>query len=140
MAAWVAHQTVRLIALHCGQVKGAKIVVLGVTFKEDCPDLRNSKVADLVSELRSFGCKVSLHDPIADGLETEHEFGVGLTPWHELPEQAEAIVAAVSHQQYRNMPLADILARLKQGGVFVDVKSAYDSAAIRGAGANLWRM
>jgi UDP-N-acetyl-D-galactosamine dehydrogenase len=117
MAAWVAHQTVRLIALHCGQVKGAKVIVLGVTFKEDCPDFCNSKVADLISELKLSGCEVSVHDPIADVREAEHEFGMSRTAWHELPEQAEAIVAAVAHREYRDSPLADILAILERGGL-----------------------
>ena len=122
------------------QVKGAKVIVLGLTFKEDCPDLRNSKVADLVKELQSFGCDVSVHDPIAENHEAEHEYGISLTSWDTLPGQADAIVAAVSHRQYKAMPLGDILGKLKKGGVFTDVKSAYDPAAIRASGATLWRM
>ena len=76
-----------------GPESSADVVVLGMTFKENCPDLRNSKVIDVVRELRSFGADVRVHDPIADSAECEHEYGVALTPWDQLP-QAAAIVAA----------------------------------------------
>lgn len=140
MAAWVAQQTVKGLINSGSAVKDAKVIVLGLTFKEDCPDLRNSKVADLVSELRSFGCNVVVHDPIAENDEAEREYGISLTPWDQLPQQADAIVAAVSHRHYKNMPLSDILGKLKKGGVFADVKSTYDPAPIRDCGAVLWRM
>ena len=140
MAAWVAQQTIKEMINVGSPVKGAKVIVLGFAFKEDCPDLRNSKVADLVKELESFGCSVTVHDPIAENNEAEHEYGISLTPWDKLPAQVDAIVAAVSHRQYKEMPLAAILAKLKKGGVFADVKSAYDPAAIRAFGATLWRL
>ncbi|MBK9311851.1 MAG: nucleotide sugar dehydrogenase [Rhodocyclaceae bacterium] len=139
MAAYVAQQTVKQLIRGGSAVKGAKVIVLGLTFKENCPDLRNSKVADLVRELRDFGCEVAVHDPIAESAEAEHEYGIALTAWDKLPGPADAIVAAVSHREYLAMPSGDILGRLKPGGVFVDVKSAYDSAAIRQAGFVLWR-
>lgn len=140
MAAWVAQQTIKEMINVGSPVKGAKVIVLGLSFKEDCPDLRNSKVADLINELESFGCLVTVHDPIVEKNEAEHEYGISLTPWEKLPAGVDAIVAAVSHRQYKEMPLAAILAKLKKGGVFTDVKSAYDPAAIRASGATLWRM
>ena len=140
MAAYVAQRTVKGMIANGSPVKGAKVIVLGLTFKENCPDLRNSKVADLVKELQSFGCDVSVNDPIAEAPEAEHEYGISLTPWEQLPNDADAIVAAVSHKEYLAMPLADITAKLKQGGVFTDVKSAYDPAAIKAAGFKLWRL
>lgn len=140
MAAWVAQQTIKQMINNGSVVKGAKVIVLGLTFKENCPDIRNSKVADLIRELESFGCEVSVHDPIASPEEAVHEYGITLTPWHALPNGVDAIVAAVSHRQYLDMPLGDILAKLKPGGVFTDVKSAYDPVAIRAAGYRLWRL
>jgi UDP-N-acetyl-D-galactosamine dehydrogenase len=140
MAAHIARQTVKFLINNGEVIKGVKVTVLGLTFKENCPDLRNSKVADLVSELQSFGCDVSVHDPIAASSEAEHEYGIRLTPWDQLPNDASAIVAAVSHQEYLAMPLAELTSKLKPGGVFTDVKSAYDPAAIRSAGFNLWRL
>lgn len=140
MAAYVAQQTIKGIINNGGTVKGAKILVLGLTFKEDCPDLRNSKVADLVKELKEFGCDVIVHDPIAEALAAQHEYGINLTPWEDLPGDADAIVAAVSHKHYTTMPLGDLTSRLRKGGVFTDVKSAYDPTAIRAAGFKLWRL
>ncbi|MBI5330757.1 MAG: nucleotide sugar dehydrogenase [Betaproteobacteria bacterium] len=140
MAAYVAQQTVKGMIKNGSPVRGAKVIVLGLTFKENCPDLRNSKVADVVKELKEFGCDVSVHDPIAEPPEAEHEYGITLTPWDQLPAQADAIVAAVSHREYLSMPLGDILGKLKAGGIFADVKSAYDQAAVRASGHALWRL
>lgn len=139
MAGYIAQQTIKQLIRTGSCVKGAKVVVLGLTFKENCPDLRNSKVADLVRELIDYGCDVSVHDPIAEAPEAKHEYGITLKSWQELPEQADAVVAAVAHREYLSMPLGDILGRLQSDGLFVDVKSAYDPAAIRAAGRVLWR-
>ncbi len=139
MAAFVAQQTVKEM-IHAGKsIKGAKVSVLGLTFKEDCPDLRNSKVVDMVRELQDYGCDVSVHDCIANPAEAMREYAIPLAPWDRLPA-ADALVAAVSHRGYLAMPLADILAKLGAGGIFVDVKSAYDRHAIRAAGFRLWRL
>jgi UDP-N-acetyl-D-galactosamine dehydrogenase len=140
MAAYVAQQTVKHLINNGSAVKGAKVIVLGLTFKENCPDLRNSKVADLVKELRSFGCDVAVHDPIAESAEAEHEYGISLTAWDHLPNDAEAMVAAVSHREYLAMSLADLTRKLKPNAVFADVKSAYDPKAIAEAGYQLWRL
>lgn len=140
MAAYVAQQTVKQLIKDGSPVKSAKVIVLGLTFKENCPDLRNSKAADLVQELKDFGCDVSVHDSMAESKEAEHEYGLTLTPWDDLPVDADAIVAAVSHRDYLAMPLDKMLGKLKKGGVFVDVKSAYDRAAICAAGYRLWRL
>ena len=121
-------------------MKFAKVIVLGLTFKENCPDLRNSKVADLVQELQDFGCDVFIHDPIANASEAAREYGITLTPWEGLPAEADAIVATVSHREYFDMSLADMLGRLKEDGLFVDVKSAYDAVTIRAFGRKLWRL
>jgi UDP-N-acetyl-D-galactosamine dehydrogenase len=140
MAAYVAQQTVKKIIQAGECVKGSKVIVLGLTFKENCPDLRNSKVADLVKELQEFGCDVSVHDPLASSIEAEHEYGIALTEWNMLPNQADAIVAAVSHAQYIDQPLAQLLSILKPGGVFIDIKSAYSRDEIEAAGFALWRL
>ncbi len=140
MAAYVVQQTVKQMINSGSCIKGAKVIVLGLTFKENCPDLRNSKVADIVRELAEFGCDVSVHDPIADASEAFHEYGITFTSWEQLPAQADAIIAAVSHKEYLAMPLSEILGKLKKGGVFADVKSAYDRATISASGYSLWRL
>jgi UDP-N-acetyl-D-galactosamine dehydrogenase len=139
MAVYVARQTIKQMINSGRNIKGAKVVVLGVTFKEDCPDLRNSKVADLVRELREYGCDVIVHDPIANKVEAKHEYGLELTDWDDLPV-ADAIVAAVSHLQYKKMSLAEILKKLQPGGVFIDVKSAYPAGDINRHGFLVWRL
>ena len=139
MAAYVAQQTVKQMIDAGSCIKGAKVIVLGLTFKENCPDIRNSKVAELVRELQDYGCDVILHDPIADPAEAQHEYGITLTPWEKLP-QADALVAAVSHQQYLHMPFGDLLSKLQPVGVFVDVKSAYPNKAITEKGLRVWRL
>jgi UDP-N-acetyl-D-galactosamine dehydrogenase len=140
MAAYVAQQTVKNMIHNGCSVKGAKVVVLGLTFKENCPDLRNSKVADLVKELQSFGCVVAVHDPLGEPAEAAHEYGIDLVKWNALPAQADALVAAVSHKEYLAMSLKKLTGKLKPGGVFVDVKSAYDPQAVTKAGFRLWRL
>jgi UDP-N-acetyl-D-galactosamine dehydrogenase len=139
MAAHIAQQTIKELIRNGSSVKGAKVAVLGLTFKENCSDLRNSKVADLVRELNEYGCDVSVHDPVAEAPEALHEYGITLQAWQDLPMKADAIVAAVAHREYLAMPLTDLLRRLRPAGVFVDIKSAYDPNAIRSAGYTLWR-
>jgi UDP-N-acetyl-D-galactosamine dehydrogenase len=140
MASYVAKMTVQGMIRQGGCHKGDTVIVLGLTFKEDCADLRNSKVAELISNLKSFDLNVVVHDPIADPAEARHEYGVELCSWGRLPHNAGAIVAAVSHRQYLRMPLEDILVLLKPGGVFTDIKSAFDPTAIQQAGRYVWRL
>jgi UDP-N-acetyl-D-mannosaminuronate dehydrogenase len=99
MGKYVAEQTVKQMIQNGHNIKGADVIVLGLTFKEDCPDLRNSKVIDVINELKSYGCTVHVHDPVAESAEAEHEYGVSLTAWDKLP-RAAAIVGAVAHKQY----------------------------------------
>jgi UDP-N-acetyl-D-galactosamine dehydrogenase len=140
MASYVAQQTVKKIIQTGGAVKGSKVIVLGLTFKENCPDLRNSKVADLVKELQEFGCDVSVHDPLAAKDEAIHEYGITLTAWNALPDQADAVVAAVSHTEYTSQPVAQLLEKLKPGGALIDIKSTYPVDAVEAAGYMLWRL
>src|SRR5665213_611315 len=90
MAKFIAEQTIKQIIKADINVRGARINVLGLSFKENCPDLRNSKVADVIYELKELGCAVSVHDPIADSGEAAHHYGLALTPWEDLPAEADA--------------------------------------------------
>jgi UDP-N-acetyl-D-galactosamine dehydrogenase len=80
-----------------------------------------------------------VNDPLGESREAEHEYGIRLTAWDDLPE-CDAIVAAVSHTEYLDKSFAELTAKLKQGGAFTDVKSAYDPAAVNAAGFTLWRL
>lgn len=139
MAAYIAQQTVKQMINADNCIKGAKVIVLGLTFKENCPDLRNSKVAEVVRELQAYGCDVIVHDPIADPVEALHEYDISLTAWEELPP-ADALIAAVSHSSYQEMPLSVLLTKVKPNGVFVDVKSTYDPTAVASLGYRVWRL
>jgi len=139
MATWLAQQIVKQIIKSGNSIKGAKVIVLGLTFKENCSDIRNSKVVDLVKELQDYGCDVLVHDPIADPAEAKKEYDITLTSWENLPE-ADALIAAVSHRQYLDTPLEDLLAKLKFANIFVDVKSNYPKQVIIEKGFRVWRM
>jgi UDP-N-acetyl-D-galactosamine dehydrogenase len=139
MGKYIAEQTVKNMIAAGSYVKGARVNVLGLTFKENCADLRNSKVADVINELKSYGVEVFVHDPFADPDEAMHEYGVRLFKWEDLP-RADAIVAAVSHQQLISLPAEDFQKKLVKGGCFVDVKACFDAAALEGAGIKVWRL
>ncbi|MDE0977872.1 MAG: UDP-glucose/GDP-mannose dehydrogenase family protein, partial [Arenicellales bacterium] len=94
----------------------------------------------VVKELQDFGCEVHVHDPQAEPEQALHEYGITLSEWGQLPQNADAIVAAVSHAEYTTQPVTNLLALLKPGCVFIDIKSAYSPEAITAAGACLWRL
>jgi UDP-N-acetyl-D-galactosamine dehydrogenase len=139
MGKYVAEQTIKRMILRGFQVNRDRVIVLGLTFKENCPDTRNSRVVDVVRELESFGAEVYVHDPVADPQEAEREYGIRLTPWEELP-RAAAMVAAVAHRDFAQRPLDDMLAKIAPNGVYVDVKSQADPAALAARGIELWRL
>jgi UDP-N-acetyl-D-galactosamine dehydrogenase len=139
MGKHVAEQTVKHLVRSGFAVGSKPIIVLGLTFKEDVPDLRNSKVIDVINELKSYGVEVHVHDPIADPAEAMHEYGIALTPWEKLPK-SNAIVAAVAHKHYREMGLAEIATKCVPGAVFADVKAAFDMKALAAQGLRAWRL
>ena len=139
MGKFIAEQTIKHMIASGSHIKGAKVNVLGLTFKENCGDLRNSKVIDIINELKTYGVEVCVADPQAETEEAMHEYGVRLLPWAELP-QADAIVAAVSHREYAELGLDDIAQKLVPGGAFIDVKAMFKADAITGAGYKLWRL
>jgi UDP-N-acetyl-D-galactosamine dehydrogenase len=139
MAKLVAEKTVKSMISAGFHVKGSKVNVVGLTFKENCPDLRNSKVADIVYELQSYGVEVHVHDPVAEPDEAKHEYGIALERWEDLPK-ADALIVAVAHKEVLARSLTDIQSKLNDGGCFVDVKSQFDPDAIREAGYCVWRL
>ena len=139
MAKFIAETTIKNMIAAGSYIKGAKVNVLGLTFKENCADLRNSKVADVITELKTYGVEVFVHDPYADADEAMHEYGVKLVGWDELP-RADAVVAAVSHRQLMATSIEDFQKKLIKGGVFIDVKAAFDHAALAEAGIKVWRL
>ena len=139
MAKFVAEQTIKQMISSGCYIKGARVNVLGLTFKENCGDLRNSKVIDIIRELQTYGVEVHVTDAQADPEEAMHEYGVKLVPWDQLP-RADAIVAAVSHQEYASLSMEDLGKKLVKGGAFIDVKAAFSQPALAAAGYRVWRL
>jgi UDP-N-acetyl-D-galactosamine dehydrogenase len=139
MGKYIAEQTIKRMILRGFAVNKESIIVLGLTFKENVPDTRNSRVIDVIRELQSFGANVFVHDPVADAKEAEHEYGIRLSTWEELP-RAAAMVAAVAHNEFRSRPMDRVLEKLMPNGVYVDVKNQADAGALRARGLDVWRL
>jgi len=139
MGKLIAEQTVKSMIASGSYIKSARVNVLGLTFKENCADLRNSKAADVINELKSYGIEVFVHDPYADPEEALHEYGVQLLDWDDLP-RADAIVATVSHKQLLDIPVDDFQKKLIRGGAFIDVKACFDQVSLEEFGIRVWRL
>jgi UDP-N-acetyl-D-galactosamine dehydrogenase len=129
MGAYCAQRLVKAMIAQGLPIKGARVGILGLTFKENVPDLRNSRVPDIVAELRSFGIEPLIHDPYADAADAQHEYGLTLSPLDAFGG-LHGLLLAVPHADYLKQPLAGWEARLVDGGVFADLKSAYDPATL----------
>ncbi|WP_246167530.1 UDP binding domain-containing protein [Sphingomonas piscis] len=111
-------------------LQGARVGILGFTFKENVPDIRNSKVIDIYEELRAFGLHPIVHDPLARADEVRDHYGVELSDLSEFHD-LHALVLAVSHADYASLDGEAIGARISDGGIFIDLRSAIDPAALR---------
>jgi len=139
MGAHIARKTVQQM-IHAGRnIKGARVNVLGLTFKENVPDIRNSKVIDIIRELHEFGVETYVHDPLASHEDALHEYGLRLADWESLPA-ADALVLAVAHEQYLKIELDDLLKKVVRKGCVIDVKAALDAEALRREGIRVWRL
>ncbi|WP_306601918.1 nucleotide sugar dehydrogenase [Geothrix sp. 21YS21S-2] len=125
MGAYVAQKLVKLMVQGGLKVKGARVGILGLTFKEDVHDIRNSKVPDIIKELKQFGIEPMIHDPLADPVETHHEYGLELASIDSFAN-LDALILAVNHDQFLKAGLGNILGRLNSRAVFIDVKSVFE--------------
>ena len=139
MGAYIADRLVQLMLKSCGFGRTPRVGVLGITFKENVPDIRNSRVPDIVGRLADYGVECQVHDPFADHGETRQEYGIALSA--DLAELADldALVLAVPHAVYLRRPATDWMARLRNPAVLVDVKSVLDPAAV-GPGVTYWSL
>ncbi|MGD9825117.1 nucleotide sugar dehydrogenase, partial [Desulfobacter sp.] len=139
MGKFVVEKAVKMMIASSQSVKGTKVGILGLTFKENCPDLRNTRVIDIVRELESYGCEVLVHDPIADPEESGKHYNVELKPWDALTDLG-ALILAVPHAWYRTLPLAALTDKLNPMGGLIDVKSILDVQDVKKAGVPFWRL
>ena len=125
MGRYVATQLIKMMIKKCHRITDTKILVLGITFKENCPDIRNSRVIDVIAQLKDFDCKVEVYDPVADPDEVEREYGIDILSRQEQLTVYEGIIVAVAHDEFRTLDLN----RLKANGCVVyDVKNIYADA------------
>ena len=131
MGHYVAHETIKLMIKRGMPIAGARALVLGLTFKENCPDLRNTRVVDIVAELQSFGVQVDVHDPWIDAAEAEHEYGIHPASDPEAGTY-DAIIIAVAHRQFRDLGIEGIRRFGRPGAVVYDVKYLFPADAVDG--------
>jgi len=139
MGAFIAERTVREM-IHAGHsVRDSRVTVLGLAFKENCPDIRNTRVIDIIRELQAFGVKPQVCDPLADREEAARVYGVDLVPLTDL-EPASAVIVAVAHDEFRKLSLDGIKKLMVADPVLVDVKGLYSPETVAQAGIRLWRL
>ncbi len=139
MGKLIVQRCVKDMILSDVKVKGAKVGILGLTFKEDCPDLRNSKVEDLIKEFRSYGIEPVVHDAMADTQEAVKYYGVELSDLSSFKD-CDLVVAAVAHRAYRSMSASDFRVMVKDSGVFFDIKGILPRAELNEFGIKVNRI
>ena len=137
MSKFVAEKTVKLMIKAGMNIHQAKVNVLGLSFKEDCRDLRNSKVPEIVSELESYGVKVAVHDPYVCKKDAKAEYGIDLMNFDDL-ELADALVIAVPHSYYAECGAQSLARMIKAGGCLIDVRALFKKDAFKDL--VVWRM
>jgi len=140
MGSYIAQQTIKRMTACDRNIKNASVLIMGVTFKENCSDLRNSKVIDIVRELESYGVKALVWDPIVNPEEAKHEYGIELVKNLDQMSNLDAIVAAVAHKEILNIDLALLMKKSGKAAPFMDVKSAFDREKLKDTGFNVWRL
>lgn len=139
MGRFIAQRTVKEMIRTGHNVLGAKVTILGLTFKEDCPDLRNSKVIDIIRELEEYGIQVQVCDPLCDSAEAYHEYGISLSPLENLGSAA-AVVVAVAHRQFRALSVHALRGLMNDDPLLIDVKGVYNRFELDDANIRYWRL
>lgn len=139
MGRFIVEKTVKMMINQGMSIKGAKIGVLGLTFKEDCPDLRNTRVVDIIEELHSYGTEVLVHDAISEPGDALAYYNVSLCNWEDL-KGLSALILAVPHKAYLEKDISAFKAMLAPGGCLIDVKSVFNPEEVKEYGVNFWRL
>ena len=139
MGKFIAQRTVKEMIRAGHGIHGCTVTVLGLTFKEDCPDLRNSKVIDIIRELQDYGINVQVTDPLADPTEADHEYNVKLVSMCEL-KPATAVIAAVAHKPFRELSVPQLTGLMNNKPILADLKGIYERDALEASGVRVWRL
>lgn len=140
MGAYIAGETVKLLAKQGICLNEAKVGVLGLTFKENCPDLRNSKVINIINELKQYSVQVLVNDPLTDKQDAEHEYDLSLTHLDQF-KNLDAVILAVAHHEYLSLKKEDFLKMLKGNSkIIIDIKSVLDKEEFAKENVKIWRL
>lgn len=139
MGKYIAEQSVKQINRLKKNIHGAKIGILGLTFKENCSDIRNTKVIDIIKELNHYHVDILLHDPYADAEDTKTEYDLDLCSLDDF-ENLDALILAVAHEVYLKMPINDYVERLKDPKLIIDVKGVMNKGALKDKNVHVWRL
>ena len=139
MGKYVAEHIIKKLIATSSSVRDAKVAILRFTFKENCPDTRNTKVIDIINELREYGIEPLVCDPVADKEEAKHHYGITFTPLDEI-QKVDALVVAVAHKEFIDFSINDLDAFFNSKKVLIDVKSIYDRAKLEEAGYSYWSL
>jgi UDP-N-acetyl-D-galactosamine dehydrogenase len=140
MGKYIAERTIKILINAGRPVRNARVAVLGLTFKENIPDLRNTRVIDIITELKDYGVHVLVHDPMADPAEVNHYYGLTVTPVQDIQE-VDAVIIAVAHEAYQHLGLAGMSGLCRSGRpIVVDVKAIFDPEEARRLGIHYWRL
>ena len=139
MGKFVAEKTVKLMAGAAINIRDARVAIMGVTFKENCADTRNTRVVDIIEELQNYGIEPLVHDPLADPVYARDSYGISLCGASELTG-LDAVVVAVAHDDYRRMHIDELRAMLTDNGCLIDVKGMLDPKTVRENGIHFWRL
>jgi UDP-N-acetyl-D-galactosamine dehydrogenase len=143
MGAFVADAAIKEMVLAGKSPKTAKIAIFGLTFKENCPDTRNSKVEDIIIRLKEYGISPMIVDPWASERDAMHEYGVTLTPMEKIRD-LDCLILAVAHNEFRRMSVAQYLEFFRdmpnEERILLDVKGILDREAVKQSGIRCWRL
>tara|TARA_R110002110_G_scaffold404606_1_gene623159 strand:- start:191620 stop:192906 length:1287 start_codon:yes stop_codon:yes gene_type:complete len=139
MGRHVAQQTIKHMIQADSHVKGARVAILGLTFKENCPDVRNTRVVDVIAELQSFGAEVVVHDPIASKVEAKAEYDVDLVEWQAISD-VDAIVLCVPHKEFLEKQPQEFANCFANSRIIFDVKSVLNQAEFKAQEIQVWRL
>ena len=139
MGKYIAEQTVKHLSRSGHDISTARIALLGLTFKENCPDLRNSRVVDILTELDEYGCQTLVHDPLADPADAKEEYGVELRSLDEIKD-CQAVILAVPHAQYLALAPEDLGAMMSEDAILIDIKSVIDRKGLAAQNLPVWRL
>lgn len=136
---YIAEQTVKQMIKSNKPVNNAKVAILGLTFKENCNDIRNTRVADIINELKDYKISVLVHDPLADVAQAKKEYGIDLVDIEDL-KAVDVIILSVAHDFYLTMPMEDLIEKIIAPKLIIDVKSVLDRAKLAQCGVTVWRL